>query len=240
MKANINEIFHSIQGEGNLVGIPFLFIRFGGCNLNCPYCDTKWSRKTKKYCHIYYYKKCKKIKNPISISQLKNLIKPYKYNYISFTGGEPLLQHSFIENSFHIFKNKKILIETNGTLYNNINEALIKRIDYWSVDIKLPSLTKRECIKELILFLERLKEAKSVILKCVFSDKIPNSELKLAEMIARSFYKKNQNLSLIFQPLTKGKKVKIEKSTNFIYSIMGKTPFEVRLIPQIHNYLKLK
>jgi len=240
MEAGINEIFYSIQGEGILTGFPFLFIRFGGCNLNCPYCDTKWSRKTKKHCLVYYYRKKMKIKNPVSISQLKTLIKPYKYDYVSLTGGEPLLQQKFIEGSLNIFKNKKILIETNGTLYDNISETLIKRIDYWSVDIKLPSITKKDCIKELNLFLKGLKKAKYVILKCIFSDEVPASELRLAGMIAKNFYKTNKNLSLIFQPIMKGKKVKIKKSINLVYSIMKNAHFEVRLIPQMHKYLALK
>lgn len=36
----INEIFYSIQGEGYFVGTPTVFLRFSGCNLRCPFCDT--------------------------------------------------------------------------------------------------------------------------------------------------------------------------------------------------------
>lgn len=35
------EIFESIQGEGSFLGVPAIFIRLGGCNLHCPFCDTK-------------------------------------------------------------------------------------------------------------------------------------------------------------------------------------------------------
>lgn len=37
----INEIFYSIQGEGLNTGTPAVFIRFSGCNLKCPFCDTE-------------------------------------------------------------------------------------------------------------------------------------------------------------------------------------------------------
>ena len=39
----INEIFYSLQGEGHHTGYPSVFIRFAGCNLACPFCDTRHS-----------------------------------------------------------------------------------------------------------------------------------------------------------------------------------------------------
>ena len=42
-KAKIKEIFSSIQGEGLLVGVEQIFIRFCKCNLACKYCDTDFS-----------------------------------------------------------------------------------------------------------------------------------------------------------------------------------------------------
>lgn len=36
----INEIFYSLQGEGFWTGTPIVFVRFSGCNLQCPFCDT--------------------------------------------------------------------------------------------------------------------------------------------------------------------------------------------------------
>lgn len=40
MKYRVNEIFLSLQGEGFWTGTPMVFLRFSGCNLACPFCDT--------------------------------------------------------------------------------------------------------------------------------------------------------------------------------------------------------
>lgn len=39
----VNDIFYSIQGEGRNTGRAAVFVRFSGCNLKCPFCDTEYA-----------------------------------------------------------------------------------------------------------------------------------------------------------------------------------------------------
>lgn len=95
----INEIFYSLQGEGHHTGYPSVFIRFSGCNLNCPFCDTNHNDGM--------------LMDDESIVRAVNL---YRADWIVLTGGEPSL---WIDEEFiHLLRRatgKRIAIETNGT-----------------------------------------------------------------------------------------------------------------------------
>ena len=94
----INEIFYSLQGEGHFTGRPAVFIRFAGCNLKCPFCDTDYSTFTE-----------------MTEDEILQTIRSFPARFVILTGGEPSLQltPSFIaalkEAGFFV------AIETNGT-----------------------------------------------------------------------------------------------------------------------------
>src|SRR3954453_10296216 len=73
----VTEIFHSLQGETSLSGLPFAFIRLTGCNLRCKYCDSAYSFKGGR---------------KVSIAAILEEIPPYRVRHVLLTGGEPLIQ----------------------------------------------------------------------------------------------------------------------------------------------------
>jgi len=103
----IAEIFHSIQGEGLLAGVPSVFVRTSGCNLRCDWCDTP-------------YASWKPEGTEISVSEIANKISEWYCNHIVLTGGEPMIAPDLSELATVLKKKgKHITIETAGTLPPN-------------------------------------------------------------------------------------------------------------------------
>ena len=99
MKYKINEIFYSLQGEGAHTGIPAVFVRFSGCNLKCPFCDTDHSTG-----------------EMLTVSDIAAFVNAYPAEWIVLTGGEPsLFVNEDLIHFLHVATGKKIAIETNGT-----------------------------------------------------------------------------------------------------------------------------
>jgi 7-carboxy-7-deazaguanine synthase len=98
----ITEIFYSLQGESNTVGIPTVFIRLTGCPLRCVYCDT-----------AYAFAGGKKIPIAEIISQADQ----YGTRYITVTGGEPLAQSACLELITRLLdKGFIVSLETSGAM----------------------------------------------------------------------------------------------------------------------------
>lgn len=98
-KYRINEIFYSLQGEGRWAGRAAIFIRFSGCNLHCPFCDTDFKE----------FKEMTFEEIVAELSQYKDC------KFIVLTGGEPTLQAdaTFVQGLKDI--GYYIAMETNGT-----------------------------------------------------------------------------------------------------------------------------
>lgn len=95
----INEIFHSLQGEGYNTGVASVFIRFSGCNLRCAFCDTEHERHTM-----------------MSLPAIVDAVMRFPdAPLIVLTGGEPSLYVDEQLLSALRLTGKKIAIETNGT-----------------------------------------------------------------------------------------------------------------------------
>lgn len=114
----VNDIFSSLQGEGHHTGRAATFVRFAGCNLRCPFCDTDFT----------HYRE-------MSAEEIVKNVKQYTTRFVVLTGGEPSLQvddtlvAALHEAGFYI------AVETNGT------RLLPEGIDWVTVSPKQPLTT---------------------------------------------------------------------------------------------------
>jgi organic radical activating enzyme len=124
MKVLLNEIFESIQGEGPNLGRPSVFVRLGGCNLKCTWCDSKftWDPKIAD--------------NKMSTTQdIIRTLKKFKSKHLVLTGGEPLLQQKALEEILRALPKYTAEIETNGS--HAPSPALLKMIEQINCSPKL-------------------------------------------------------------------------------------------------------
>lgn len=171
----ITEIFHSLQGETSLVGVPFAFIRLTGCNLRCSYCDS-----------AYAFKGGKRIR----ISEVIETIRPYEVRNVLITGGEPLLQRQTPE-LVRALKDAgySVSIETHG----EVSIAPVVRDARIIMDIKTPSSKMcRGNFEKNLKLLKLSDEVKFVIASpedyvwaktLVKSGRIPTQEILLSPAV---------------------------------------------------------
>jgi len=167
MKNNlfIAEKFYSIQGEGQTMGIPAVFIRLSGCNILCQ--SENWVCDT-----IEVWRKG--VKTPFEDVLTQEMRDALSWGaHLIFTGGEPLLHQEAIFNFITWLAQEndlvpKIEIETNGTIMPC--DDLLVVVDYWNVSPKLTNsgVTFKDRYNDAAL--ETLSEQVGSIFKFVVSD----------------------------------------------------------------------
>jgi organic radical activating enzyme len=222
MKARINEIFSSIQGEGPVVGYKQLFIRFCGCNLNCEYCDTEFAKGV-EYSPQELFEKITKEYN------LKT------FHSVSLTGGEPLLSADFLTEFLPLIKNKvKMYLETNATMPENLLRVK-PYIDIISADIKLKSSTGLDVMKLHEKFFENCNGV-DTFAKIVFDTDITEDEISKCCNLSEKYC-----VPLVLQPKMVENKMSV--SSEFCEEVLEKFTAKcrnVRLIPQVHKFLNVR
>lgn len=117
----ISEIFYSLQGETNTVGIPTVFVRLTGCPLRCNYCDTEYAFTGGE---------------KLSFQQIIEHIQHYKTAYVTITGGEPLAQpacHDLMVKLLDL--GYTVSLETSGALDVSLVDSRVVKV----MDLKTPS-----------------------------------------------------------------------------------------------------
>lgn len=146
MRANLVEIFSSIQGEGIHVGAPTLFVRLGGCDLRCHWCDSpatwsaarSWRLETTPGSGVFETRQ-----NPIDTEDILRELAAFELDrlaFVSVTGGEPLLQGRAVGALAQGLRahSPRFWLETHG-LHADALETVIDRVDVVSMDWKLQS-----------------------------------------------------------------------------------------------------
>jgi len=101
----VNEIFHSLQGEGFLAGTPSVFIRVSGCPLYCRWCDTKFARSPQ-------------LGRDYSIEEIIDEVGKWRCRSVVISGGEPMINPELPDLVKRLKENKKhITIETAGIAF---------------------------------------------------------------------------------------------------------------------------
>jgi len=245
--AKVSEVFASVQGEGVHAGRMHLFVRFVGCNLNCAYCDT--SRRATRRAAVEFPPGSsvrEYLDSPVSVSALLAQLErfttgAYRYHALALTGGEPLLQPLGCLRALSAWARAhqmKTLLETNGTLHRRM-QSLAPDIDIVAMDIKLPSATGEAARwEDNRAFLKAAGRAAETFVKVIVAPETQRSEMeRAAEIVAEA----DATIPLVIQPVTprRGGRFPDAALLFALYRTAAARLKDVRLLPQIHKFMRL-
>ncbi len=247
---NLFEIFSSIQGEGPSVGASTLFVRFGGCDLRCSWCDSPHTWKPAARCRIEQtrgegdFAECA---NPLTLAQVlaaADALDVGSHRYVSLTGGEPLLQASDVAEVAEALRSRgpRVLLETHG-VHAEALARVVAHIDVVSMDWKLASEVWREADApcsgrsfdaEHDAFLAVARRAPEVVVKLVITPSSTDAELEEAWRRIAATY---PGACVVLQPVTPMGGVKERVPAERLLALERRASAllaDVRVIPQTH------
>ncbi len=243
VRAYINEVFLSFQGEGVLAGARQIFLRLAGCDIRCPWCDTPEALVARQSSvarfETYPDGPFRAVPNPLTpdvvakeIVALRDRFGPVEW--ISLTGGEPLIWRRYLEALCPLLKKAgfKLYIETNSR-HPSVLESLSASIDFVSADVKLPFKDYPIAKDTYRDFLSLCAPERSQV-KIVLTKKIRDAEvIEAAKLIAEV----NPGFPLILQPVTSIEGVAEAPSVKQLLRLQRLALAQlrdVRIIPQLH------
>ncbi|MFW6438267.1 MAG: 7-carboxy-7-deazaguanine synthase QueE [Armatimonadota bacterium] len=250
LRAPLHEIFTSIQGEALFAGLQQIFIRFCGCDLGCPWCDTLEARQAppaRVWCQAKPGVRGFTIENPGSVDDVLQVVKRIlKYDEegaihsIALTGGEPLMHAEYVSSLAATLRPLElpIMLETNGQRPEDL-QTVLSMIDWVAADYKLDSAMGRPMDDEARREFLRLAQYKRAFVKIVLTDQATEEELEeVYEQIAAV----DPACPVFLQPVTPVGDARPPGGLELIRfrAIAMKRLRDVRVMPQIHKVLGLK
>lgn len=211
---HISEIFYSLQGEGEFIGTPSVFLRLGGCNLTCPGFGGETTQGDRRIlgCDSFYsvnegfsnewitFKNSDEI-----IKQMQNLSSTC-FDVI-LTGGEPSLQfkNPILQEVIRYFlqRGHRVCVESNGSVKFNFDKNL--RQLFFTLSPKLSNSGESLQKRLNILAIQNIIDcAKSVVFKFVLNAKICKEDKALKEIksLLKMLKLKNNRIFLMPQGTT--------------------------------------
>lgn len=146
-RLKITEIFRSLQGEGDAVGFPTVFVRLTGCPLRCGYCDTAYAFQGGQW---------------MALQEILEQVASYGTRHVTVTGGEPLAQKAgCLELLTRLCDaGYEVSLETSGAMDVSAVDPRVVKV----MDLKTPG--SGECGRNLysnIEYLTRRDEVKFII-----------------------------------------------------------------------------
>ena len=222
--AGISEIFSSLQGEGPHMGEPHIFVRFEECNIHCAYCDELG-------------KPAVSMGVDEVIGEILELEKSGgPHQFVSLTGGEPLLYVQFINPLIDLLRQRgfPIYLETSGILPKALVQV-VDRVDVVAMDIKLKSVTKepRNYFDEHREFLRLSRRAREVFVKIIVSPEVDADEFLTGVRIIEA---EDPKIVLVLQGVTSNEIN--ENAQKEVLRELQKTALRflpnVRIMPRLH------
>jgi organic radical activating enzyme len=251
--ANLVEIFSSIQGEGTHVGATTLFVRFGGCDLRCRWCDSPQTWKRAPKCRIEVGRCSGEFEtrdNPVAVEDViaaAESLDLAAHDFASLTGGEPLLQPEAVGEVARAFRAKgpRVLLETHGLATDGL-ESVIADIDVVSMDWKLSSDVRRASDPrhgavesfhtEHEKFAAIARRAPELVVKLVITPASADDEID--EAVSR-VEASAPEATLVLQPVTPFGAVREAPSAARLLALSTRISSrlaKVRVIPQTHKF----
>jgi organic radical activating enzyme len=249
--ANVVEVFSSIQGEGPWVGHSTLFVRLGGCDLRCAWCDSPgtWRPAAKGRLELARGSGTfRMVDNPVPIEELVAACGELEldaHRFVSITGGEPLLQPEAVGALGRALAGRgpRIYLETHG-LAEAALAAVIEVVDVVSMDWKLTSDVRRESDRRggavapfheaHERFLRTARAGAEVYVKIVVTPASTDAELEEA---ARRIAAVDPQIPVVLQPVTPFGRVGERPSAARMLALqasLSRLLHDVRVIPQTH------